>query len=204
MRNAPSVHDFMSLILVTSPSLLPSPCMSILSICCVYNIGGREGTDEIIAFCYLPSRYLSGLVQNGPLGAHSPPSSGLALPPELAWRRGALWSVGYPHHQRSLSRTQWPCRAWWHGVRGEITHRGRRLRLIGPGGGHWGGHCLFEVGYQLRNYSPPLFGIGKPLVLLSPNLQPPIFTNTQEQPLEISIKWEFSALHMSYFTKLLY
>ena len=52
---------------------------------------------------------------------------------------------------------------------------------------------------------PPLFfDKGQPLVLLSPNLQPPLFMDTQEQPLEISIKWEFSVLHMSYFSKLLY
>ena len=54
---------------------------------------------------------------------------------------------------------------------------------------------------------PPLaffFDKGQPLVLLSPNLQPPLFMDTPEQPLEISNKWEFSVLHMSYFTKLLY
>ena len=30
---------------------------------------------------------------------------------------------------------------------------------------------------------------GQPLVLPSPNLQPPIVIDTQEQPLKISIKW---------------
>ena len=51
---------------------------------------------------------------------------------------------------------------------------------------------------------PPFFGQGQPLVLPSPNLQPPFFMDTYEQPLEISIKWEFSVLHMSYFSQLLY
>ena len=76
-----------------------------------------------------------------------------------------------------------------------------RGRADGPGGG---GHGLFEFGYQLRNYSPPFFDKGQPLVLPSPNLQPPLFIDTQEQPLEISIKWKFSVLHMSYCTKLFY
>ena len=42
-----------------------------------------------------------------------------------------------------------------------------------------------------------VFDKGQPLVFLSPYLQPPLFMDTQEQLLEISIKWEFSVLHMS-------
>ena len=55
----------------------------------------------------------------------------------------------------------------------------------GGGGGH-GGHWLFELKYQLRNYSPPLFGQRTAPVLLPPNLQPPLFMGAQGQTLEIN------------------
>ena len=65
--------------------------------------------------------------------------------------------------------------------------------LLSPGMGR-GGHWLFELGYQLPNYSPPppphtLFGQRTAPVLLPPNLQPPVFMGVQGQPLEINIKW---------------
>ena len=72
-----------------------------------------------------------------------------------------------------------------------------------PGGG--GGADSLGLGTNCETTAPPpFFDKGQPLVLLFPNLQPPLFMDTQEQPLEISIKWEFSVLHTSYFSKLLY
>ena len=74
---------------------------------------------------------------------------------------------------------------------------------MGGGGGAGGGTDSLSLGTNCET-TAPLFDKGQPLVLLSPNLHPPLFMNTQEQPPNISIKWEFSVLHMSYFTKLLY
>ena len=56
----------------------------------------------------------------------------------------------------------------------------------GGGGRGGGGQRLFELEYQLRNYSPPFWTA---LDLLPPNLQPPLFMDNQAQPLEISVKW---------------
>ena len=68
-----------------------------------------------------------------------------------------------------------------------------------------GGGCTDPLNLgTCETTAPRLFDKGQPLVLLSPNLQPPFCMDTQEQPLEISIKWEFTVLHMPYFTKLLY
>ena len=50
-----------------------------------------------------------------------------------------------------------------------------------PPRGGGGSLTLFEFGYQLRNYSLLFFFYeGQPLVLLSSNLQPPLFMDTQE------------------------
>ena len=46
----------------------------------------------------------------------------------------------------------------------------------------WGGGGTDSLGfgYPFENYSPPpFFGHGQPLVLPSPNLQPPLFIETQ-------------------------
>ena len=51
------------------------------------------------------------------------------------------------------------------------------------GGG--GGTDSLRLGTNCETTAPPLFDKGQPMVLLSPNLQPPLLKGTQEQPLEI-------------------
>ena len=57
------------------------------------------------------------------------------------------------------------------------------LSTCPPGGGGW-----LSLGINCET-TAPFFDKGQPLVLQSPNLQPPIFMDTQEQPLEINVKW---------------
>ena len=52
-----------------------------------------------------------------------------------------------------------------------------------PGVGR-GGTDSLSLGTHLET-TTPLFGHGQPLVLPSPNLQPPLFMETQGQPLQI-------------------
>ena len=58
-----------------------------------------------------------------------------------------------------------------------------------PRGGGGGGEALtLCVWVPTAKKQPPFFDKQQPLVL-SPNLEPPLFMDTQEQPLEISVKW---------------
>ena len=72
-------------------------------------------------------------------------------------------------------------------VVGQGLPPGLRRCTTGPGGG---GTDSLSLGTNCET-AAPLFDKIQPLVLPSRNLQLPLFIDTQEQPLEISIKLEF-------------
>ena len=68
---------------------------------------------------------------------------------------------------------------------GLVPKWNRRETISGPRGGG-GGTDFLNLGTDLET-TVPLFGHGQPLVLPSPNLQPPLFVEAQGQPLQIVI-----------------
>ena len=78
------------------------------------------------------------------------------------------------------------------GISGDTLGRIRAPAGVRKRGGG-GGTDSLRLGTNCET-TAPLFDKG----------QPPLCMDAQEQPLEISIKWEFALLHMSYFSKLLY
>ena len=93
----------------------------------------------------------------------------------------------------------------WYPCSSQVTEQGtewcRTCGGVARGGG--GGHWLFELGYQLRNYSPPFWTKDSPWFCHIQIYSPLFSWMLQNSPLKSALSGKFPVLHVSYFTKLL-